>query len=391
MAALQYMDVPGYAAILFRRTFADLNQPDALIPRSFEWLARWQSEGVSWNGQEHQWTFPTEDPNRPAILKFGHIANDKDIYNYQGAAYQFIGFDELTQFTQKMYDYLHGRLRRRKGEKVAAPLRIRGSANPGGIGHEWVKAKFIGTKDEPVRNPAVVFVPSKLEDNPSLDAEEYDRSLMAMEDPVLRAQLRHGDWEVRPPGKMFKREWFKVVDRAPDGLKWVRYWDLAATEEMMTPAGKSNDPDYTAGAKVAVERLPGGGRKVWVKDVRRTRQGPAGVEAFIRATAEEDGRSVSVQIEREPGASGKNTIHNYATRVLYGYDVHGATPLGKPDGWRPLAAQAEVGNVNLVRGEWNGWFLAEAEASPQAGVHDDGLDAVAGGMAKADRGEFYFG
>lgn len=382
MAALQYMDVPGYAAILFRRTFPDLNQPDALIPRSHEWLARWREEGVTWNGQDHQWTFPTSDPDRPAVLKFGHLANDNDIYNYQGAAYQFIGFDELTQFTEKMYDYLHGRLRRRAGEDVAVPLRIRGSANPGGIGHEWVKAKFIGTPEAPVRTPGIAFVPSKLEDNPSLDAVEYEKSLDAMSDPVLRAQLRRGDWETRPAGDMLRREWFPIVDEVPAGLRWVRYWDLASTE----PSEKNKDPDWTAGALVAVQELAFGAKRAWVRDVRRVRRGPAGVEGFVRSTAEEDGVSVPVWIEQEPGSSGKSLIAHYVTNVLYGFDVQGNPKRSdKVTSWRPLAAQAQAGNVYLLRGPWNGWWLAEAEAAPQPGVHDDGLDAVSGALEKANR------
>lgn len=379
MAALQYVDVPGYSAILFRRKFVDLNQPGALIPRSKEWLKRWEAEGLAvWNGSDHQWTFRTSDPARPAVLKFGHLEHEDAKYNYQGAEYQFIGFDELTQFSESMFDYLSTRLRRT--HDVDAPLRMRASANPGGMGHEWVKARFIGTKEEPVRDPERVFVPSKLEDNPSLNAAEYEKSLSAVSDPVLRAQLRNGDWDTRPSGEMFKRHWFQIVDEVPAGLRWVRYWDMAATE----PSDKNKDPDFTAGAKVAVEHLPGGGKRVWVEDVRRERKGPAGVERLIKATADEDGREVSIWLEEEPGSSGKNNTYHYVTTVLFGFDVHGHRKTGdKETNWRPLAAQAEVGNVMLKRGAWNSWWLAEAEAAPQPGVHDDGLDAVSGGMEKA--------
>jgi predicted phage terminase large subunit-like protein len=378
MAALQYMDVPGYSAILFRRTFPDLNQPNALIPRSKAWLKPWEAEGVTWNGQEHQWTFPTSDPARPAVLKFGHLQHEDDVYNYQGAEYQFIGFDELTQFTQWMYDYLRSRLR--KTNDMQVPLRMRASANPGGVGHEWVKARFIGTPKEPVREPDRVFVPSRLEDNPSLNREEYEKSLSNLSDPVLRAQLRNGDWETRPAGDMFKRQWFNIVDEVPAGLTWVRYWDMAATE----PNENNKDPDWTAGAKVAVERLPSGGRRVWIDEVRRTRQRPGGVETFVKQTAEEDGVGVTIWLEEEPGSSGKNNTHHYVTDVLFGYSAHGHRKTGdKVDNWRPLSAQAEVGNVYIRRGPWNEWFLAEAEAAPQPGVHDDGLDAAAGGLEKA--------
>ncbi|QDE83297.1 hypothetical protein BHS07_18005 [Myxococcus xanthus] len=371
MAALQYVDVPGYAAVLFRRTYQDLNQPDALIPRSKAWL---MGTDAHWDKELHQWSFPAG-----SVLKFAYLQHADDVYNYQGAAYQFIGFDEATQFTQPMYDYLHGRLR--KPESMDVPLRMRGSANPGGIGHEWVKAKFI---DVPPSSE-VAFVPSKLEDNPSLNKAEYEKSLAAIADPVLRMQLRHGDWNVRPAGKLFRREWFHFVDEVPAGLRWLRYWDLAATEERVGARGKpKNDPDWTAGAKVAVRKLEGGAHELWIRDVRRIRGTPREVESFIRATAEEDGRAVPIWLEEEGGSSGKNTTYNYTARVLFGFTVRGHRKTGsKVEMWGPVSSQAQAGNVHLLRGAWNSWWVEEAVAAPNPGVHDDGLDAVAGGMAVA--------
>ena len=369
MAALQYVDIPGYAAILFRRKFTDLSQPDALIPRSHEWLA---STNAKYDRNLHEWKFPTGGV--PATLKFGYIESENDKYQYQGAAFQFVGFDELTQFPALDYDYLHGRLRRPAGMNV--PLRMRGSANPGGIGHEWVKAHFMDNAPQ----TGALFIPSKLEDNPSLDRAEYEKSLEAIRDPVLRAQLRHGDWTIRPAGKLFKREWFQVVDAVPEGLKWVRYWDMAATEE---DKKKKNDPDWTAGAKVAVQKAKDGAQAIWIADVRRIRARPAGVESFVRNTAIEDGRNIPVWIEQEPGSSGVNVIDNYVRRILFGWNVRGDKVTGpKVERWRPLSSQAEAGNVHLLRGAWNSWWLEEANASPQEGVHDDGLDAVAGALDK---------
>lgn len=377
MAALQYVDVPGYSALLLRRTFAQLSQQDALIPRAHEWL---QGTDAKWNEQKHTWTFPSG-----AVLKFGHLQNEVDKYDYQGSAWHFIGFDELTQFTLTSYTYLGSRARRKKAEPGKppppaswVPIRIRSSANPGGEGHEWVKQRFMVEGPKSGR----VFVPSKLEDNPSLDADEYMKSLAEL-DPVTRAQLRDGNWDVRPRGNLFKREWFAetIVKEAPAGLRWVRYWDLAATE----PSKENPDPDWTAGALVAVRPLEDGAREVWVKNVRRCRKGPGGVQAFIKQTAQDDGKSVKVWIEQEGGASGVDVIDNYKRRVLFGYAVEGDRKTGdKITMWNPLASQAEAGNVYLVEGDWNGWFLDELEAVPQPGVHDDAVDAVSGGMRKAD-------
>jgi predicted phage terminase large subunit-like protein len=258
---------------------------------------------------------------------------------------------------------------------------MRGSANPGGIGHEWVKAKFID-----YASSSVAFVPSKLEDNPSLNQEEYEQSLAAISDEVLRAQLRHGDWDVRPAGRLFKREWLKLEDAYPSGLRWKRYWDLAGTE--LDTRKRGHDPDWTAGALVAVRELKGGAKELWIRDVRRLRGSPGDVERFIHATAMEDGKAVPIYIEEEPGSSGKNTTHNYASRVLFGFSVRGHRKTGsKVEMWGPVSAQAQAGNVYLVRAPWNAWWLEEAVAAPNPGVHDDGLDAVSGGAAVASQPE----
>ncbi|MFN7135392.1 MAG: terminase large subunit domain-containing protein, partial [Myxococcales bacterium] len=148
MAALQYADVPGYSAVLFRRTYADLAKPEALMDRANEWL---RGADAKWNEQRKQWRFPSG-----AVLSFGHLEHENDKYEYQGAAYQFIGFDELTQFTRTQYLYLFSRLRRLKGLPV--PLRVRAGSNPGGVGHEWVFDRFFTNRG------SRVFVRSLLED-----------------------------------------------------------------------------------------------------------------------------------------------------------------------------------------------------------------------------------
>jgi hypothetical protein len=131
-AALQFVEVPEYSAILFRRTFADLSLPGALIPMSHSWLS---GTDAVWDAQRHQWNFPSG-----ATLAFGYIDTENDHYRYQGAEFQFIGFDELTQFREMQYRYMMSRLRRPEG--MTLPLRVRAASNPGGIGHEWVRDRF---------------------------------------------------------------------------------------------------------------------------------------------------------------------------------------------------------------------------------------------------------
>lgn len=353
MAALQYVNVPGYAALLLRRTYADLALPGALMDRAAEWL---QGTAGKWSEKEKTWTFPSG-----ATVTFGYLETENDKYRYQSAEFQFIGFDELTQFTETQYRYMFSRLRRLKGADV--PLRMRSASNPGGVGHEWVKRRFI---DEG-KSHGRPFVPAKLEDNPHLDIEEYEQSLAKL-DPVTRAQLRDGSWTARCAGKLFKREWFEIVEQAPANLRMVRYWDLAATEPK---PGK--DPDWTSGTKMGVKD-----GVFYICDVRRTRSTPLGVEALVKQTADLDGKAVEIQMEQEPGSSGVNTIDHYARRVLLGFNFRGKKTTGSKElRAAPLSAAAEAGNVKLVRGSWIGDFLDEFESFP-GGAHDDMVDSTSG-------------
>ena len=201
-AALQFVDVPNYRAILLRRSYSDLNLPEALIPLSHAWL---EGTGADWNGRLNEWTFPTG-----ATLTFGYLDTDADKYRYQGSAFQFIGFDELTQFQEAQYQYLFSRLRRTTDN--AAPLRMRAATNPGGVGHEWVRRRFLDAKD-----PTRCFIPARLEDNPHLDGDAYDKALRQL-DPVTRRQLRHGDWLAHADG-LFPRDWFRYYRKAIDGYE----------------------------------------------------------------------------------------------------------------------------------------------------------------------------
>jgi predicted phage terminase large subunit-like protein len=362
MAGLQFVDVPGYAAILFRRTYADLSLPGALMDRAREWLSGTRAK---WNDRDKTWTFLSG-----ATLTFGYLDTANDRYRYQSSEFQFIGFDELTQFPEADYRYLFSRLRRLRTSQV--PLRMRAASNPGGVGHDWVKQRFLVEGPDACR----LFVPARLDDNPHLDRAEYVSSLAQL-DPITRAQLLAGDWSVRQGGCMFRREWFRIVDQAPPGLLRVRYWDLAATE-----ARDGADPDYTAG--VLVGWASDGG--FCILGVRRARATPAGVEALVRQTAAEDGREVTVCMEQEPGSAGVALIDRYRRWVLPGITFHAVKSTGsKATRAAPLASRAEAGMVSLLRGPWCSAFLDEAEAFP-LGSHDDQVDAAAGAFAALTSG-----
>jgi predicted phage terminase large subunit-like protein len=162
-------------------------------------------------------------------------------------------------------------------------------------------------------------------------------------------------------GGLFKRGWFPIVDasRVPAHARRCRGWDTAATED---------DGDYTCGVKMAeADGI------FFIEDVVREQVGPDGVDRLIENTAKLDGPDCKQREEKEGGASGKIVIAHRLKRMA-GYDYAGATvtsdKVSRAGGFR---AQAEGGNVCLVRGAWNQAYLDELAIFPN-GDHDDQVD-----------------
>lgn len=350
MAALQYVHVPDYSALILRRTYPQLNMPNSILDRAHNWL---RGTDAHWNNEAHRYEFPSG-----AKLVFGYLQHEKDKYNYDGPEFQYIAFDELTQFLESQYTFLFGRLRRLKGFPV--PLRMRAASNPGGIGHQWVKDRFI-TNPPPKR----AFIPAKLEDNPHADIESYREALSNL-DPITRKQREDGDWDIVPDGAVFKREWFREwADFVPPLVERVRFWDCAATK---------GGGDWTVGALIAKDIKTG---RYFVEDVRRDQLDPEGVENMVWSTASADGRNVRVRMEQEPGSSGKTVISSYR-KVLKGYNFKGIPASGPKAGrWNPFARACEKGQVTVCNAPWNAHWLSELLLVPEAD-HDDQADATSG-------------
>jgi predicted phage terminase large subunit-like protein len=376
---------PHYKGLLLRRTFPELEK--SLIADSKILYPRL---GGRYNGSAKVWTFPDGE-----TIWFGHLEHDGDELRYQGAEFQFVGFDELTHFSEKQYLYIgFSRMRSSKGIR----LRLRAGTNPGGVGHEWVFKRFGAWLDpaSPVvagpgevvyfrrdgdaeivvdkSSPGAVgrcFVPASTADNPHI-LEEYTRNLDQL-DQVTRAQLRDGNWLIRPGrGLLFKRQWFEIVERGPTEARRCRYWDLAATE---------NGGAYSAGVLMAVTD-----DGVYIENVVRGQWSPGQVEATILQTAKIDGRPTMVGLPQDPGQAGVAQVASYQKK-LSGFNVQFLRETGgKVDRARPVSAQAEprggskFGRVKLVRGPWNLAYLQELEAFPDEHIKDQ-VDATSGAFA----------
>ena len=198
MGALQHVLQPHYAALILRRSYTDLSLPGAVMDRAASWLS---STDASWSSAHRMWTFPSG-----AKLQFGFLNEEADKFRYQSAEFQFIGFDELTQFPESWYLYMFSRLRRSKNSDV--PIRMWGASNPGGIGHDWVYKRFFVDRKE-----TRAFIPAKLTDNPFVDQESYTEALSEL-DTTTRRQLLEGLWVRDTGGNVYA---FDPRDHVIDG------------------------------------------------------------------------------------------------------------------------------------------------------------------------------
>lgn len=404
---LKYSHLPGFNGVVFRREsgqFRDLIvKSEALFPKVYPGLTPVYSP-------HFKWTFPAG-----GTAHYRHLQHEKDARAYDGWELNFLAFDELTHFLESQYLALLARVR---SADPKLPRIIRSTTNPGGPGHEWVFRRWgawldpefetddleprevDGQKlppalpgevlwvrtlddgseryyrerppDEPGLPPALsrTFIPAKLDDNPHLSTNdpEYVAALNSL-DPVRRAQLKGGDWLIKPAaGKYFRRTWVAFVDQAPsDPLRRVRAWDLAGTEKK----DSKSDPDWTVGVLMSLGR----DGRIYVEDVVRIRGNPGEVVKTIRATAELDGVATTIFIPQDPGQAGKAQVHSFR-QELRGFIVKSNTVTGdKLTRFGPFSTQAEGELVSLVRAKWNLEYCNELEGFPESS-HDDQVDAT---------------
>lgn len=257
-------------------------------------------------------------------------------------------FDEAGLVEKTAYDLVIACLRE-GGERgwLSATFTPKGRAH-------WTAKVFSGD------NPDAALFHSRTSDNPFLPPGFRD-SLASQYTSHFAAQELEGQF-IDPPGNMAKREWFRIVDAHAAGARSCRAWDLAATA--------SASADWTVGALVSVNA-----EVFTICHLTRAQIAGGSIEGLVRQTAQMDGHGVPIVMEQEPGSSGKIAA-SYLIKELSGYNVRAVPATGdKVTRAMPFLAQAEAGNVRLVRGHWVDAFLDEITTFP-AGAHDDQVDAV---------------
>lgn len=328
------------------------------------------------------------------------MQHERDKWAWQGAQVPLFCFDELSHFSQRQFVYMLSRNRSLCGVRPY----VRATTNPDA--DSWVKGLLAPwVDDEHAEYPytpgrlrwftqegnkivwvdatwrdengqsgkSLTFVPATVYDNRVLLREnpDYLANLRAL-DYVEQRRLLYGDWKVRrEAGKVFNRAWFELVDAAPAHGKTVRFWDFAATARQQ----KGHDPDYTVGLRL--KRHQG---IYYIEDVQRIQASPVEVDRLVKNLAGQDGSTVNIGWEIEPGSSGKKVNHQLV-QMLAGYACRGIRPDGdKLQRAKPVAAQALAGNVKVVRGVWNGDLFSELHGFPDL-PHDDQVDALSGAFS----------
>ena len=234
--ALRQVSIPHYRALLLRKTFPQLTD---LIDKTMRYYKP-VFPTAKYNAGAHVWTFPSG-----AKIYFGSMHRAQDRYNYQGKAYDFIGIDELTHFTWEEYSYI---MSRNRPTGPGTRVYIRATANPGGIGHGWVKGRFISPAPAGVRMAAVktirrpdgseqkmkrtrIFIPSTVFDNPALLKNDpgYLANLASLPEAEKQALL-YGSWDSfsgqvftewrNDPAHYKDQLWTHVVDPFPIPAHW---------------------------------------------------------------------------------------------------------------------------------------------------------------------------
>ena len=412
-------NIPGFNATIFRTQFTDLIRAGSLWEESYKLYDN--VKGAYPKLGDKQWVFCDKKRNIVSKVTFAYI-NEQNMQTYKGSQLCMIGYDELTDFSEKVFFFMLSRNRSTCG---VVPY-IRATCNPDP--DSWV-ADFISwwidqdtgyaipersgvirwmirrdekiywadtkeelwerfelvTDEEKMEPRSVTFIASSIYDNKELLKvnPQYLGNLKAMAE-VERERFLKGNWKIKPAaGLYFKRSQVKVVQEVPDDIVFVvRGWDFASTEKTST-----NDPDATAGVLIG-KRKNG---KFIVLNVINQRVSAGDVETLLVNTSMSDrarfGRLYRIRMPIDPGAAGKIVADAYVKK-LAGFSVETERVTGsKILRATPFATQWQNGNVEVLAGEWNDMYFSQMEFFPES-KHDDMVDASSDAFTEVSKAKF---
>lgn len=207
--ALRY---PNSRQMILRRTFPELEKSLIRVAREL-----YPQTVFKYNESKHVGKF-----SNGSVIDFAYCDKEGDVYKYQSAEYDVIRFDELTHFTEQMYVYLISRVRGTNGY----PKQIKSSTNPGGVGHAWVKSRFIDIGEPGEEHDGKIFIPALVQENLFLmeNDPDYVKRLEKLSEKDKQALL-YGNWDIFD-GQYFT-EWNRdihVISPFEIPKHWRRYF-----------------------------------------------------------------------------------------------------------------------------------------------------------------------
>lgn len=399
---LRHVDNGGFGAVIFRQSMTQVMEEGGLWDESMKLYSLFPGARPIQSPKPF-WKFPSG-----AKVRFRQIARDEDLKNWQGTQICCIEFDELTHFSKAQFVYMLSRNRSMCG---VDPY-IRASCNPDA--DSWV-ADFISwwidqetgyaipersgavrymanvneefvwgdTPEEVIRIAeeadydveitkddikSVAFVPSTIYDNQELLKVNpgYMANLKALS-IVERERLLYGNWKIKAAkGLFFPRSALpELLEEVPsDVTRWVRAWDLAATD-----TDEGGDPAYTASVLLG-KRKDG---SYVIADATNSRLKAEKVRTLVKQCAVSDKekyRRVKIRMSIDPGQAGKEQSQSYI-KMLAGFSISAVRESGTKEARaEPFAAQWQAGNVYVVAGPWTEALLGQYESFPESKFKD---------------------
>ncbi|HVN67794.1 MAG TPA: phage terminase large subunit [Candidatus Sulfotelmatobacter sp.] len=394
---LRHLYVPRFGGVIFRRNTTQIRNKGGLWDQSKDIYG---AMGARPREATLEWFFTSG-----MTMKFAHLEHENTIFEWQGAEVPYIGFDELTHFTRKQFLYMLSRNRSTCGVRPY----VRATCNPdpdsfvrdlvdwyidkdgwpiqerSGIlryflniedEFRWADTpdelkKAYGHKKMPL---SFTFIPAKLSDNQILMLKDpsYEAKLDALT-KVDQMRLKEGNWNYRAQaGDYFSESMFPIVDEIPGGfIRAVRAWDRAATK----PNPQNPNPDWTEG--LLLFSYPDG--SYCVGDLKSIQDSPGNVKKFIKRVASHDGPAVMIRAYQDPASAGKMEAEDFV-KSLQGFNVETLAVSNKKHvRAKPVASQAQVGGIKVLRADWNKRFfkqLGDFCEDETKYDHDDIVDAL---------------
>jgi predicted phage terminase large subunit-like protein len=415
LIALKFMQHPRATGVIFRRTSKMMTSPGSIWHEAVHMYTSIYKTGLKIRHREMEIVFPNG-----ALLKFSHMQHESNMYDHKGGQYSLVIFDEATDFTEEMVNYLMTRMRNAHvdykpqmflmtnpdydsflrlwiqdfyldpvtgipNEELAGVKRYFAKQGNTMVWYNSLEeAEAVHGKGPASGISSFTFIPATCKDNPPLLKAQPDYiSRLMSASRVEVDRLLHGSWFARPEASGYwKREWIQLVDYPNVRTRHrVRAWDLAFSK----PSEQYPNPDWTRGVLMSKDKL----NIYTVEHLASMRDRVHEVEKLIFDTAVQDGTDTIIVIPLDPAAAAGAYAKDLQRRLAEkGFTCRLAKPVtSKVTRFAPFSSVTQAGYVHVVKADWNKDFFDELEIfDGDKKKKDDIADACSDCFLQLNRG-----